>query len=158
MELIVTVLIISILAGTLTAGLSSMREKANRVACTSNLRVLHQAFADYTLDKGYWPQEPDGLGSEGHEFFGWIIGEVTPYGGGRNVWICPSDKRLNLINVTTKNFEGSYVPTLFSATEGRPWQWKQPWIMERGNAHGSGALMIMPDGAVLTSNEVKYTY
>jgi len=156
LELMVTILIIAILASTLSIGITALKDRANRVACMGNLRTLHQAFASYTSEKGYWPQEPEDLGSEGYEFYGWLIGEVSPYGGGRNAWICPKEKQERALSITDEEFVGSYVPTMFGPVEGRPWEWNQPWLIERGNLHRSGALYIMPDGSIQTTREPIY--
>ncbi len=156
LELMVTILIIAILASTMSIGLTALKQRASRVACMGNLRTLHQAFASYTNEHGYWPQEPGDLGSEGHHFYTWIIGEVGPYGGERNAWICPTEKQERALDIAREEFVGSYTPTMFSPVEGRPWQWNQPWLIERGNLHRQGALVIMPDGSINTARETLF--
>ena len=65
--------------------------------------------------------------------------------------MCPTDLRER--NVGEKQserdkFEGSYIPTHFESGTDAPYRWRQPWLLERGDFHGEGALMIMPDGSI----------
>ncbi len=144
-----------VMATIITIAWHSLIYRAERVACTGNLRVLHQAFSAYTLDVGSWPQEPLNLGSEGHQFYGWLVGELTPYGGPRIAWMCPTEVKAGAISEADREFVGSYVPTMFDSNPNRPWQWAgQPWLIERKDNHDSGRLIIMPDGSVFTDRDV----
>jgi len=58
MELLVVIAIIGILAGILLPTLSNARERANRVVCIGNLKVIGEAFNMYNIDHGEMPPAP----------------------------------------------------------------------------------------------------
>lgn len=153
-DMMVTLVIMSILTSVIALSWSSLRAKVERVGCSSHLRALYISFSGYVQDHHHWPQMPPELGEEGHEFYDWVIAEVKPYGGERAAWICPTESRTNVRTITDEEFEGSYVPTLFDTSENSPWEWNQPWLIEQVDNHDSGQLMILPDGTVHTSNTV----
>ena len=158
-EILVTMVIMSILAGTIMMGLTGYKERAERIGCSNNLRLLHVALTTYTHDVGHWPQRPkDSNGNnkfeKGHEIFGWLIGELAEYDAPRTAWICPTEKRLETQHIAEKEFIGSYVPTMFDRGPNTPWKWpKQPWLIERADNHGKGQLVILQDGSVHNANE-----
>lgn len=102
-ELLVVIAIIAILAAILFPVFAQAREKARQAACSSNLRQIGMAFAQYvqdydealpdrrdlkkTLPGGYmpwnsWPtSDPRG---------GWAALVLTPYTKNNNIWACPS--------------------------------------------------------------------
>ncbi len=153
----VSLAIMAVLAGIAIMSFAIVKEKANRVACTGNLKALHACFTNYVQDKGHWPQAPAKLfeqSSEDVEFYSWIISELLPYDGERYLWMCPAEERKRMLNIASDDFVGSYVPTTFDAKQDRPWEWaKQPWLIERANNHRDGALLVLPDGSVHTVNE-----
>lgn len=154
LELLLTVTIALIMGAIMSVSYAGVRNRAERIACTANLRALHSAFSSYTLDKGGWPQEPPLLGSEGHKFYGWLSGELDAYGGGRAAWICPTERRRQVAGEGEKEFVGSYTPTMFGTGQQTPWQWEnQPWLVERTDNHTSGQLIIFPSGKVISVDE-----
>ncbi len=54
-ELLVVIAIIGMLAGILLPTLQNARERANRVACMGNLKVIGEAFNMYNIDTGEMP-------------------------------------------------------------------------------------------------------
>ena len=86
-ELLVVIAIIAILAAILFPVFAKVREKARQTTCTSNLKQLGLAYAQYTQDYDeYYPIAP--------ALVGWA-GELYPYvksasvGGG--AYFCPDD-------------------------------------------------------------------
>ena len=64
------------------------------------------------------------------------------------VWMCPTHKR-----ATKEEFlrYSSYHPMTFDRGAMTPYRWSNmPWVMEIGDNHGNGPLIIMPDGSVTT--------
>lgn len=155
-EMMTTVTIISILASTIALSWAGLRARAERVGCTFHLRSLYLAFDSYCNEHGHWPQQPGGQAApkDGPAYYNWIVGELDPYGGERRVWICPTEHRQSRVNVSEKNFEGSYVPTSFDVRPNSPWEWQQPWLVERQDFHEVGFQMIFPDGTISTSREL----
>lgn len=109
-ELLVVIGIIALLIGILLPTLSSARESANRVACSSNLRQLGTAQVMYTLDnEGSFPAGARG-GYLAHDWIHWELGRPGPNGESleqrldngalvkymgdefdENIYRCPSD-------------------------------------------------------------------
>lgn len=117
------------------------------------MRSIHTAFVGHITDKGHWPQmedrEDDWTESK---FFQFWIESLEPYGVGADTWLCPSDKIfLEFRKVKKETFFGSYAPTPFDKSPGTPFRWSQPWLIERGDFHGKGSHMLMPDGSVQDS-------
>jgi len=156
-ELLVAMTITLILSSVSTVAYTGLQRRAERLSCTGNLRALHAAFSGYVLDRGGWPQEgADTVNDDGPLFYGWLVGQVQSYGGDRELWICPSERRRGLAEVSDKEFVGSYVPTMFEPGQNKPFEWEnQPWLIERVNNHLQGQLMIFPNGRVLSVDEFK---
>ena len=58
-ELLITVIIIGILAGSLVVGFGQMRAKTTATRIISDLRTMRSALTLYYLDKGTWPPPGD---------------------------------------------------------------------------------------------------
>lgn len=86
------------------------------------------------------------------EYFSWWISSIVPYGVTPETWVCPTDEAM--IDPKREGYRGSYIPTPFDAHPFTPIRWNQPWLMERGNLHGKGAHMAMPDGSIQPSMQV----
>jgi prepilin-type N-terminal cleavage/methylation domain-containing protein/prepilin-type processing-associated H-X9-DG protein len=88
-ELLVVIAIIAILAAILFPVFATAREKARQTTCSSNLKQLGIAFAQYEQDFDEWnPNGRDGTGG----FFadGWAS-SLYPYVKSRAVFTCPDD-------------------------------------------------------------------
>ena len=73
-------------------------------------------------------------------------------------WICPSDRSQERVLTQAENTDrkGSYAISPFDDKPQTPFRWNQPWALERGNLHGKGAHMLMPDGSVHDSQNPFY--
>ncbi|MCG8602926.1 MAG: type II secretion system GspH family protein [Verrucomicrobiales bacterium] len=149
-ELMVTIGIIALLLAVSAPLLESFRAKARKAKCISHLRTIHSGLLGYTTDKGHWPQmEEDRFDFDENEFFEFWVTVTEPYGVSRDTWVCPSDKKLEYLPKRERDkYIGSYVTTRFDDKAQTPFRWNQPWVMERGNFHGKGSHMLLPDGSV----------
>lgn len=86
------------------------------------------------------------------DFFRFWVEATAPYGMNQDTWLCPMDRKLAVLaGKMESRFYGSYNITRFDKTASTPYRWNQPWAMERGNFHGKGAHILMPDGSVQES-------
>ncbi len=147
LEYLVAFAIIIILASILFPALRHFKKRAETVACMSHMRTVHGGLNSYLVDTGRWPQLPgDVVDYSESEYYQWWINVIEPYGISEDNWLCPSDK------VRVEKFDddktGSYIPTAFDGLAITPHRWNQPWLVERGDLHGKGAHVAMPDGSI----------
>ncbi len=114
-ELLVVIAIIAILAAILFPVFMNAKEQARVAQCTTNLKELQLAFQRYCDDNNggtpfagwsWWsPETSNWCGSAGPGSPSVILknGQLWPYGKGRGIYICPSDK----------NIPGRWVPASF---------------------------------------------
>jgi len=146
LELLVALGITFLLAGLIYLNAGSLVASAQQVICASRMRSLHSGLSLYMQDhKMIWPQGPEPRQAGWANF--WITA-LAPYGIQEKTWTCP---------VIGKWTQGSndpelslhYVPTMFDATPNVANQWtRMPWLIEIGDAHGKGPLMLFPDRSV----------
>jgi prepilin-type processing-associated H-X9-DG protein len=164
LELLVVVGLIILFTTLLVPISSKFMKRAEKAKCLSHMRTLHSCFVSHVTDKGEWPQLPsDDEGGDDESannvwsesgFYGFWVKALEPYGAARDTWLCPSDKlflELRESDPDEKEFFGTYVPTPFESGAATPFRWNQPWLLERGDFHGKGAHMLMPDGSVQDS-------
>jgi prepilin-type N-terminal cleavage/methylation domain-containing protein len=146
MEMLAVVTIIAILASVAFVINAGVRKKAERVQCGENLKSLHMALSSYLIDHKRWPQVEMGMEDEEQYWQDWDA-KLDKYDLPDKVWMCPTHKR-----ATKDEFLrfSSYHPMPFSGESGlTPYKWKNmPWVIEIGDNHGNGPLMIMPDGSI----------
>lgn len=157
MEVMTTIVVISILCLMAYQSFTVIQAKAERSRCESNLRSLYTAAASYVTDQGSWPQIPvDDLDDPAFAL-AWIDA-FTPYKIGRVNWICPSVQKA----LGNPSYEGNndvridYIPTPFEEGPHTPYQWPtHPWFLERGDVHGDGNLIMFTNGRIRSLTEVK---
>ncbi|MCB1064744.1 MAG: prepilin-type N-terminal cleavage/methylation domain-containing protein [Verrucomicrobiae bacterium] len=151
-ELLVVVAILGLLSAIIIPSYEAIKRRAEKARCIGNLKVLHSGFDAFVLDNNYWPQMPEeSMDWEESKYFEWWTRILEPYGVGQESWLCSSDRILELLPENQGQYYSSYVPTRFNSHRFTPYRWNQPWVVERGDYHGKGAHVLMPDGSITTS-------
>jgi hypothetical protein len=139
----------------LSAVLNKARMKAELIECQGHMISLGGALGSYHHDHHQWPQMPEDAeagGSDDEEsYWKWWQDTLRPYGVDHTHWMCRTDNRLIASKIPDEDrpaYESSYLPTDFDEREMTPFQWPQPWVMERGQFHGTGIQVLMPDGTL----------
>jgi type II secretory pathway pseudopilin PulG len=156
-ELLVAVGIVAVLVGIVFKGVPYLRDRAEGVRCVTNMRSLQVSLAAYVQDNGHWPQEPEEIwNSDDLEAYeNWWLAELEPYGATKEVWQCPTVKRLVVSKTKNGRPKIHYTPTMFDENPYTPYKWSnQPWLTEIGNMHGRGALICFPDGSIRAMDDV----
>ena len=101
-ELLVVIAIIAILISLLMPAVQKVREAANRIQCTNNLKQIALAVHDHDNAFGYFPdagfdwnsgrsKTPSGTPlTAPHQNWGWAY-QILPYIEQQNVWLSPND-------------------------------------------------------------------
>lgn len=152
-ELLAVITIIAILSSIAFVVHAGVRKKAEQVQCGENLKSLHMALSAYLIDHKHWPQVARGIEDEEQYWKDWAL-LLGDYDLPDKVWMCPTHKR-----VTKDEFLrfSSYAPITFDRKSiMTPHRWSNmPWVLEIGDNHGNGPLMIMADGSIQTSVSVE---
>lgn len=152
LELLVSITLIILLALLVVSISGALKKRAEKVKCISQMRTIHGSLGAHLIDKGSWPQLPTDLEMTESEFFRFWIQSLEPYGSAEDTWRCPSDKIYFQNSDATRGarrvYSGTYVPTPFDANPSTPMRWNQPWLIERGDFHGKGGHIMMPDGSI----------
>ena len=122
----------------------------------ANMRSIHLGLSTYLNDnQDVWPQGPPPTADAAWSEF-WIR-TLQPQGIEAKTWQCPTIAGL----IRTKGdspFDAAsihYMPTMFVPTRGIARRWPtQPWLVERMDAHGNGALLCFTDGSIKSFNKV----
>jgi prepilin-type N-terminal cleavage/methylation domain-containing protein len=153
LELMVVLSILTLLLSMLWPSYNFFRRKAEDAVCMQNLRSLHASAHSYLQDHNFvWPQPLEGTENDSDEEADtkfWIEA-IRPYGGTREVWLCPSERSGFEVDNADDFHSMSYVPTEFDDLPNTAFKWtNQPWFIERGGFHqGNQANLIMPDGSL----------
>lgn len=152
----VSLSIVAVLTGLgLSFSWKKLLHKTERAGCEGKLRSFHMALNNYMADQGHWPQLPEEFMMRGSEesYWEWWYATLADYDITEKHWLCPTDERERRAGKPEDRdkFESSYCPTNFDQGRNTPFQDPQPWVLERSDFHGSGNLMIMPDGSIQTA-------
>ena len=157
MELMTVIVIISILMVLLLKVTDTMKARADKASCVSNLKNLYAGAGSYVLDHQQWPQiSPTLVRSNSREYAKLWINALAPYGLSQRNWVCPTAQRsLNGPDLTNdKNRRVDYNATPFDARPNTPYLWpRQPWFVEHTSSHDGGPLLILTSGKVMTLQE-----
>ncbi len=145
-------MVIGILTVMLIPAYSSVRARAQRVSCISNLKSLYVAANAYTQDRQGWPQIPTKDLQNPSYANGWIEA-LKPYGISSENWFCPTVRDLLRENVATPRIDYFAMPFGSAVTE--PYRYPtHPWFVERADVHGEGQMLILANGEIYSSNQV----
>ena len=158
MELMTVMVIISILMVLLLKVTDTMRARAEKANCLSNLKNLYTGAAGYVMDHQQWPQIPPTLVRQNSKEYAKLwINALAPYGISQQNWLCPTNQRsLNGPDMTKdENRRVDYNATPFDSKPGTPYLWpRQPWFVEHSSAHDGGPLMILTNGKLMTMEQM----
>ena len=155
LELATVITVIGILAVLLLGVMGSLRSRAERSNCISNLRGLYAGASAYIEQQGRWPQiEVRLLQSNRKQYAKLWIEALEPHGIGQNSWICPTQHRILGSPDLKKVPRVDYNATPFDSRPRTPFLWsKQPWFVEHASVHDGGPLLIYSDGNVKSLTE-----
>ena len=147
-EVLAVVAILGILATLMFPMAKQLMPRVERVICMNRLKSLHTIFTSYSTEG--WPQLPAGvvLGSVAEQKW-WVERTREDHGFAVKDWQCPTiAKSMKKLSERERPLI-HYLPTPFSGEPNRanknP---RMPWLIEIGNAHGEGNLMIRQNGAI----------
>jgi prepilin-type N-terminal cleavage/methylation domain-containing protein len=150
LELLVVTFIIAVLVSLSFPLYGLIRRKAEQAACAANMKTLFAALQVYTTDKGHWPQPPASALADEDRFWDFWTAALAEYDITEEIWMCPTYKRLSS-EADGEKRKATYLPAGFDAVSPlTPYRWgNQPWLMEIGDHHGDGPLMLRPDGSIV---------
>ena len=130
--------------------------KASQAKCMANMRSIHVGLSTYLNDnRDVWPQGPSPeAGALWAEFWIRTLESVDLPAG---TWRCPAIQRMmgNPPHDQITSDSIHYSPTMFDDQPGTARRWPtQPWLVERADAHGNGALLCFTDGSIKPFSKV----
>lgn len=152
-ELLIGIAILAIVAVLIVAAVGGLRGRAHRVQCMANLKSLYAGGELYRQQNEQWPQiavDPSS-GDGARQYAQQWIAALEPFGVARKTWICPEIQQLlgNPDYTQPESVRVDYFAMPFDDKPDTPHEWpRQPWFVERGNAHGGGNLIIFTDGSI----------
>ncbi len=155
LELMTVIAIIFILVTLLVGSYASLRGRAEKGSCVSNLLNLYSGASSYVQDQGHWPQVETRMLQGGHtQQYGmeWVKA-LSPYGVSRQNWVCPTVQRAmgNPDLGIDHNVRTDYNATPFDAKPRTAYNWAtQPWFVEHASEHEGGPLLIYANGQVMS--------
>ena len=151
LELLVVTFIIVILVSLSFPLYGWLRNKAETAACAAKMKSLFAAFQSYVVIEGHWPQPSASILTDEEKLMDFWVQTFTqpPYDIPEETWMCPTYERL-MSGKEGMERKSCYAVTLFDAVNNlTPYRYEnQPWLMEIGDHHGDGALILRPDGSV----------
>jgi type II secretory pathway pseudopilin PulG len=158
MELMTVIVIIGILSLMVMGVSSTIKFRAEKVLCITNLKNLYAGAAAYVQQNQTWPQIQSGASKAEKEAYakGWIE-SLRPFGLVEKNWLCPSVARILRDRELLDNDDEvriDYMATPFDERPNTPYLWPtQPWFIERGAVHQGGNLMIRTNGQIVSLQE-----
>jgi type II secretory pathway pseudopilin PulG len=149
LDIVAVIAIIAILVTLAAPNVGNYLRKAQEVRCMANMRSITFALRSYMQDhRNVWPQGPSPDAGPAWEDFWLRI--LQPYGITDKTWQCPA-----VASAEPDAPRVHYTPTLFPAVPGIAERWStHPWLIERGQGHGQGALICFPDGSIKSFDKV----
>ena len=152
----IAIAIVAILAVLIAGAVGHLRSRAQRVQCMANLKSLCAATELYRQQHGQWPQivVDRSADDSGQQYAQQWIGALAPFGASAKTWICPSLQQLlgNPDYTEPDSMRVDYFAMPFDDKPTTPHEWpRQPWFIERADAHGNGVLIIFTDGSISDS-------
>lgn len=150
LDVIAVLIIIAILVVLAVPNVDNFVRKAQEVRCMANMRNITVGLRAYLQDHGnVWPQGPPP--EAGPVWEDYWLGVLQPYGITDKTWQCPGI----MARAEPDTPRVHYTPTMFPPLPGIADRWPtHPWLIERGEGHGHGALICFPDGSVKSFDKV----
>lgn len=157
--------VMGILATLAIPWFGQLRDKADTLKCSGNLKALGRGAAAYLDEHQHWPQIRSESGTPSLQSSAkadspssqWIA-VLSPYGITSQTWRCPTTERQIRRMGGSKALEYTrtdYSPTRFPPSPTAPWEYlTHPWFVERGSSHGRGPLIYLADGRVVTFQDL----
>jgi type II secretory pathway pseudopilin PulG len=156
LEIVFVAAIIAVLAAMAIPEYPKWLAKASQAKCMANMRAIHVGLGNYLNDHNdIWPQGP--APQEGAPWAEFWIRTLEEVGVPQTTWECPAISRMmgNPPRLPITEVSIHYVPTMFDDQRGTARRWPgQPWLVERADAHGNGALLCFTDGSIKPFNKV----
>lgn len=156
LEVLAVICILLIIAVLVMPNYNSWLAHAAQARCMANMRSIHLGLESYLNDhNNIWPQGPSPL--EGTPWAEFWIRTLEKEGIPQKTWECPVIYRMLGSPPRDRITEDSihYTPTMFDDKPGTARRWTtQPWLIERADAHGNGALLCFTDGSIKPFNKV----
>lgn len=162
-ELICVIVIIGVIASVAVGAFDSLKKRARRLACNSNLKSLYVAATAHISDKGSWPQISARLINQapGEYTTRWLEA-LSPYGVTIKQLTCPSAaatrrdrESAGAGNASSKPDYVDYIATPFGKGAELPFRYlTQPWFAETTGSHGKANLLILGNGEVQELSEI----
>jgi type II secretory pathway pseudopilin PulG len=157
-ELMTVLVIIMILASLVLPAFSFVRDRSEKASCMNNLKNLAGSAHSHMRDHNRWPQFTIKSRSDMEDAAKVWVDTLEPYGTTHKHWICPTVQRgLKAPDYTSdQDYRVDYWMTNFSPHPRAPYKtMTQPWFVEKQDVHGSGNLVIYPDGAIEALDDLR---
>ena len=152
-----------VVASLAVGSFESLRKRARRENCYSNLRSLYYASSSYLADQNHWPQVSSRLiHQKPGEYTQRWKEALSPYGIQIQHLTCPTaaavrrklPKEGDSPDADKPNYV-DYVATPFGKDPLAPYRYlTQPWFAETTGSHGKANLLIHGNGEVKELSEL----
>ncbi len=166
LELLASLAIIATLVSLVVVYLGDVKKKAGIAGCMANLRTIHVGLTAQHQDTHRWPEVPDSVRGNDDSYSNFWRVTLKPYGVAEKSWRCPTSAQTVKRTPEQDKIDIDYSPAEFGdviqgqgqsglvQTEFGPFEFpKQPWVVESGDFHGDGNLLITTSGETISLNE-----